>query len=117
MPRQPHQTGQIAEILCLIRLWLTGWHILETRWRCPAGEIDLIASRGKQLCFIEVKARSSHRAALESISATQQQRIQRAASVWLAKHPKYADKDCGFDVMSVSHWPWPKRHRHMFELH
>ena len=112
--RQPHQTGQLAEWLCLLRLWLCGWRILAQRWRCPSGEIDLIATRGRVVTFIEVKARRSHDDALASLSATQRQRIAHAASLWLARHPEYAGHDLRFDVMSVSKWPWPKRHVNAF---
>ena len=112
--RQTHQIGLVAEWLCLARLVLTGWRILNLRWRCSAGEIDMIARRGRVISFIEVKARSSHDRALESISATQQQRIRTSAALWLAKHPKYAGDDCQFDVMSVSKWPLPKRHVNVF---
>lgn len=112
--RQSYQTGHLAEILCMIRLLLTGWVILAKRWRCPSGEIDLIAARGNTISFIEVKARCSHEAALSSISATQQQRIRSAASFWLSKYPKYTSHTTRFDVMSVSVWPWPKRYHNMF---
>ncbi|MDG1287235.1 MAG: YraN family protein [Rickettsiales bacterium] len=112
--RQPHQTGKLAEWICILRLWLSAWRILAIRWRCPSGEIDLIASRGKLVTFIEVKARKSHDDAIASISATQQQRITRAASLWVAKNPQYAGHDLRFDVMSVSIWPWPKRHANAF---
>lgn len=114
MSRQPYQTGQLAEWICLIRLWLSGWRILDTRWRCSSGEIDIIAERRKVICFIEVKARKSHNDAISSISATQQQRITNAASLWIAKNSEYSSHDLRFDVMSVAVWPWPKRHVNAF---
>jgi len=111
---QSYQTGKLAEWLCILRLWLTGWRILATRWRSPAGEIDLIAVRGRQLAFVEVKARRNHDEAVTSLSATQRQRIQQAAGMWLASHPKYAGHECRFDVMSVSKWPWPRCYENAF---
>lgn len=114
MPRQPHQTGMVAEWLCCLRLWLTGWQILARRWRCPSGEVDIIARRGRMVSFIEVKARRQHALALASISASQQQRIRNAASMWLAKHQQFSQHDCRFDVMSLTYWPWPLRHRNVF---
>ena len=112
--RQSHQTGQLAEWLCILRLWLTGWRILDTRWRCPNGEVDIIAKRGNLICFIEVKARRTHEAALGSLSATQRQRISNAASLWMAQNSNSVGTDMRFDVMSVSTWPWPKRIRNAF---
>jgi len=46
----------VAEWLCLWHLRLRGWHILARGWRCPAGEIDIVARRGKVLAIIEVKS-------------------------------------------------------------
>lgn len=34
-----------------------GFRVLETRFRCREGEIDLVVSRGPYLCFVEVKLR------------------------------------------------------------
>lgn len=34
-----------------------GFRLLETRFRCREGEIDLVVSRGPYLCFVEVKLR------------------------------------------------------------
>ena len=34
-----------------------GFKILERNFRCPAGEIDVIAQEGEYLCFLEVKFR------------------------------------------------------------
>lgn len=34
-----------------------GFQVLENRFRCREGEIDLVVSRGPYLCFVEVKLR------------------------------------------------------------
>lgn len=34
-----------------------GYRVLDTRFRCREGEIDLIAAQGPYLCFVEVKLR------------------------------------------------------------
>ena len=40
--------------------WLAkeGYVILERRFRCPMGEIDIIARQGRIIVFVEVKAKS-----------------------------------------------------------
>jgi putative endonuclease len=55
--QRAQRRGRLAEWLCLWHLRLRGWHILARGWRCPAGEIDILARRGKVLAVIEVKSR------------------------------------------------------------
>lgn len=56
-------------------------------YRCPGGEIDVVAQQGDTLVFVEVKARSGtgwgHPA--ESVDLRKQRRIRRAALHWLAR--------------------------------
>ena len=113
--KETHRTGQLAESLCALRLTFTGWRIVARNMRNPAGEIDLIAARGRTLAFIEVKARSGQKEALASIRPAQQQRITRAASLWLAQQPKWAGFAPRFDVMVLGIWPWPRHLAHAFQ--
>ena len=76
-------TGRRAEILSAWLLRLKGYRILARRFKTPVGEIDLIAKRASTIAFIEVKARPTAAAAMESVSARQRRRITRAALVFL----------------------------------
>lgn len=114
--KQTYAIGLLAEWLCILRLWLTGWRVLARRFRHPLGEVDLIAKRRNIIAFIEVKARSSGRKALESIHPAQQQRIMRSAQMWMAKHPQFQAYDMRFDVMWLSHWPFPHRLTDAFRM-
>lgn len=114
--KQTYAIGLIAEILCILRLWLTGWRVLARRYRHPLGEIDLIATRQRTLAFIEVKARKSGRIAIESIHPAQQMRVMRSAQIWLAKHPHFQQHEIRFDVMWLTHWPIPHRLTDAFRL-
>ena len=100
------QRGRFAETLCVVWLTMTGWRILARRHRSKAGsglgEIDIIAKRGRVVAFIEVKARASHDAALESVSSPQRTRIARAAHVFAERDAACAGCDLRFDVMSVA---------------
>ncbi len=73
------------------RDWLARqqWRILDRNWRCPHGEVDIVAARGDELVFFEVKTRSSTRFGhpLETISATKIARMRRVAGAWLSAHP------------------------------
>jgi len=110
-----YRFGLWAEWLCIMSLMLTGHHILARRYRNSHGEIDLIAKRGKQLVFIEVKARQQVDDGLHALKPAQQQRIVRAASAFLANHPAYQELRIRFDFMVVSGIKWPKHIRHAFE--
>lgn len=112
--KQTYAIGFVAEFLCMLRLWGSGWRVAAHRFKHPVGEVDLIALRGKTVAFIEVKARESARAAIESIHPHQQQRICRAASAWMAKHPQFSGHTMRFDVMILTRWPWPRWMKNAF---
>ena len=85
--------GRAAEAVAAGFLRLAGWRVLARNWRCAAGEIDIIVRRRHTLAFIEVKTRDELGIAGESISARQRDRIRRAASLYLARHPALATLD------------------------
>jgi len=73
---------EIAEAWCRRQ----GWRVIARNVTCRRGEIDLIALDGETLVFIEVRQRRSARfgSAIESVTATKQQRISTAIRYWLA---------------------------------
>lgn len=100
---QTHKTGLLAETIAGIFLMLRGYRILARRFKTPVGEIDIIAKRGRLICFIEVKRRNLMDDALASISANAVARIRRAAEWWLKTRPEFADKcDMRFDLVAVA---------------
>ena len=107
--------GRIAERRAAWLLRLTFHRILARRFR-PAkshglGEIDIIARRGRTLCFIEVKARDSEAGGLFAITPAQQQRIARAAEHFLKVRPAYAGFAMRFDAMVLEAGRfWPRHH-------
>jgi putative endonuclease len=90
--------GRAAEEIAA-RLYLDlGGRILARRWRCPAGEIDLIVALGSQTLFVEVKARRGLAAAAEALRPAQAARLAQAAELYLARTGGGA---CQFDVVLV----------------
>jgi putative endonuclease len=79
-----------------------GFSILGRRFRSPAGEIDLIATNGTHLSFVEVKARRTIDEAAWSVTGRQQRRIAEAAGHWLQCFPEYGDRDMSFDAILVA---------------
>ena len=100
--QRARRRGNLAEFLCRCHLRLRLWRIVARDWRCPAGEIDIVARRGKVLAFIEVKARGTAADALSAIAPRQRRRIARAASAFLLTRPELAALTVRFDVMLVA---------------
>jgi putative endonuclease len=93
--------GRLAERLCRWHLRLRGWRILASDWRCPAGEIDILARRRGVLAAIEVKSRPDFATAAEAVLPRQQRRIARAAEAFLMTRPDLTALALRFDVMVV----------------
>ena len=100
--RQAERRGRVAELLCRWHLRLRGWRIVASGWRCPAGEIDILARRGGVLAIIEVKSRPDIASAVASVLPRQRRRIARAASAFLMMRPDLAELALRFDVMLVA---------------
>jgi putative endonuclease len=101
----------VAEWLCLWHLRLRGWRILARGWRCPAGEIDILARRGRVLAVIEVKSRAELAAAATALAPRQRRRIARAAEAFLLQRSDLASLDLRFDLMLVSSHRLPRHWR------
>jgi len=84
--------------------WLheCGLSLLARNFRTRAGEIDIVARDGSHLVFVEVRSRSHARfaGAAASVTRRKQQRIIRAAQVYLQQHRDLAALPCRFDVVA-----------------
>lgn len=89
-------------MICAMVLLLKGYSLLAWRYKTPVGEIDLVAKKGGQLVFVEVKARDHRAAGLEAVTFSAQERIIRAAAVFVQNKPVYAGRSMRFDVMVVT---------------
>lgn len=78
-----------------------GYRIIDRRYRCREGEIDLVAVHGSCLCFIEVKLRKNAAmgAAREYVTRSKQQKLRTAALHYLMEHPSRLQPR--FDVVEV----------------
>ena len=97
-----YRAGLWAETLAALYLQAAGYRIVKRRYKCRAGEIDLIARKGRVLVIIEVKARRNMRDALEAVSPRNRQRVERAALVFLSQNPFYQDHDMRFDILALA---------------
>lgn len=71
------------------------------RWRCAAGEIDLIIREGARVVFVEVKLAETLAEAAHRLGAPQIARIRMAASVFVAGEPAGQDTEMRFDLALV----------------
>ena len=57
--------------------------------------------RGRQLAFVEVKAKSGDRYGdpFEMVTEEKQRRLRQAAETWLSAHPELAALDLSFEVI------------------
>jgi len=110
--KKARRLGRWAELICVASLGLRGWRILDrgvvTGRGSGAGEIDIVARRGKLVAFIEVKARPTLAEAGAAISAPQRERLVRAAAAYLGRRPALASCDVRFDAMLVAPWRAPR---------
>ena len=108
--RQAERRGRFGEWLCRWHLRLHGWRIVARGWRCPAGEIDILARRGGVLAVIEVKSRVALEGDASAMPAPRQRRrIARAAAAFLKTRPDLVGLALRFDLMQVPHRRLPRR--------
>ncbi len=107
--RRAWQRGRWAETLVVLGLRLTGHRVLARRYRTPVGEIDIVARRRKTLVFVEVKYRDAAGDTAAALGPRQRARIARAAGLFIAHHPEYADDSMRFDVILAARGRWPRR--------
>lgn len=83
--------------------WLRsrGYRIIDANWRCRFGEIDLISTHGKYICFTEVKLRKNadFAQAREFVDRGKQEKVRTAASLYLSWNPTSLQPR--FDVAEV----------------
>lgn len=109
--RLPSDIGQQGEALVARWLQRHGWLVLQQRWQCRWGELDLVVGRGvdrstlEALAFVEVKTRSAFNWDEDgklAITPLKQAKLWKAAQLFLTEHPQWAELPCQFDVALVS---------------
>ncbi len=106
-PQRPRkskqQIGQAGEKAAAALLRKEGFRIIESNFRIPLGEIDVIAEEDNVLCFIEVKTRRSaaYGGPAEAVTPRKQHQIAKVAAVYISRN--YPEgRTCRFDVVTVT---------------
>lgn len=94
--------GDYGERVAVTHLQGSGMSVLERRWRCRIGEIDIVALDGPCLVVCEVKTRRSTVAGApaEAVTAVKLARLHRLAAAWLEAHDGHY-RDVRIDVVAV----------------
>lgn len=96
------QTGAAYELKAEEYLLGNGYKILERNFRNRSGEIDLIAKKGGQIHFVEVKYRTTamYGSPLEAVDFRKQNQIRKVAMYYLMKNKLSDWTPCQFDVIA-----------------
>ncbi len=81
-----------------------GYQLLKRNFRCPYGEVDIIALDGPVLVFVEVRSRSTENYGLpqESITEEKRSRLRRTARYYLAASGGHRGP-VRFDVLAIKY--------------
>lgn len=103
MTRERLELGKLGEDLALKRIKKLGYKLIIRNFRCPLGEIDLIARHREYLVFIEIKTRKGRSLgyAKEAVTAKKRTQISRVALAYMKEH-NCCDTKSRFDVVAVS---------------
>ncbi|NLT58450.1 MAG: ribonuclease HII [Clostridiales bacterium] len=95
--------GRMGEAQAARHLEQQGFTIVARNYRCPHGELDLVAQRPGLLLFVEVKTRTEGGPLLarpaDAVDGKKRLRLQRAIEHYLAHHP--SQTPFRFDVVEV----------------
>lgn len=97
--------GARGEAVAARYLRESGLRIVERNWRCPLGELDIIAEHRGALVFCEVKTRRStdFGSPAEAVDDTKADRIRRLAARW-RRDNGIPPRPTRFDIVAVL-WP------------
>lgn len=86
-----YKYGIFSEYFMILYLILKGYKILKRRYKTKVGEIDILATKGKDLIAFEVKARKHQKLTTEIVTKSQLTRIQNTLNFFITKNNKYID--------------------------
>ena len=103
MTKERLSLGKFGEDLALKEIRGLGYKRIIRNYRCPLGEIDLIANDGDTLVFIEVKTRKGRSLAYakEAVNDKKRRQLSKVALFYL-KSNHLNEVKARFDVVAVS---------------
>ena len=103
MTRERIELGKAGEDLALRTIKAMGYRKITRNYRCPLGEIDLIAHDGETLVFLEIKTRRTGPTsyAKEAVTPRKRRQISKVALAYM-KATHCCDVRARFDVVAIS---------------
>ena len=100
------QLGNVGEEIAVRELARRGYVVRERNWRCPEGELDIVAERDEALVFVEVRTRRGDHFGTpeESITPAKRAHLIASAQAYLQAHP-LEERDWRIDVVAVEMSP------------
>ena len=105
------RSGHAAEWVAAVLLMAKGYQILGFRLKDRAGEIDLLARRGRFLAVVEVKRRATLEAARLALKPAQYDRLVAAGQAIRRKRPALQSLDLRIDMVALAPWRVPRHLR------
>jgi putative endonuclease len=95
--------GRLGEDAAVRHLAELGWTIIERNWRCPEGELDVVAHDGSVLVVCEVKTRSraAYGTPIEAITPAKAERLRRLSVRWLESYGISPTAEVRIDVIGL----------------
>ncbi|UCF86109.1 MAG: YraN family protein [Desulfobacteraceae bacterium] len=102
MTRERLELGKLGETLALKKVKRLGYKKIIRNYRCPLGEVDLIAWDKDTLVFIEIKTRKGRSTdyAKEAVNERKKRQISKVALAYM-KSNDCPDAKARFDVVAV----------------
>lgn len=106
-----HRQGHRSEWWAAVWLMARGYQILGFRLKTRAGEIDILARRGRVLAVVEVKRRATLEAALTALGPDQYDRLLSAGRSVLRQRPSLAGHVLRIDMVALAPGRFPRHRR------
>ena len=103
MTKERLELGKFGEELALRKIKRLGYKKIVRNFRCPLGEVDIIARDGDSLVFMEIKTRKGRSIgyAKEAVNARKKRQISKVALAYM-KSRDCSDLRARFDVVAIS---------------
>lgn len=108
---QAWREGHGAEWVAAVWLMFKGYQILAFRLPNRAGEIDILARRGRILALVEVKRRATLEAALAALTPQQFQRLVAAGETVKRGRPSLGHLSLRLDMVALAPGRFPRHVR------